>query len=71
MVERALPAGLRQQHVVCPLGVLRRRRLVGTTIGSREIIVAWVQGRVVAYEGVCLHLGGPLAKGCLTGASTM
>ena len=46
---------------------LRRRRMLSAVAGGREVIVALHQDQVVAYEGVCLHQGGPLGKGRLVG----
>ncbi len=36
--------------------------------GDRMVAVFNVDGTLYALDGVCPHQGGPLGKGCLTGA---
>jgi nitrite reductase/ring-hydroxylating ferredoxin subunit len=36
--------------------------------GDRMVAVFNVDGKLYALDGVCPHQGGPLGKGCLTGA---
>ena len=58
---------VRRQVAACRMDALQQRGLLPVTVDGREVIVALVDGRVVAYAGACLHQGGPLWQGTLDG----
>lgn len=54
---------------VGPYQALQTTRRASARIEQREIIICLVGQRVVAYDGVCLHQGGPLSQGRLVGTT--
>ena len=43
------------------------RDIHAVRVGERELVLCRVEGEVFALDGVCPHVGGPLAHGTLHG----
>ena len=56
-----------QRFYVCPERFLKRQKRVFVTVENREIAVLCMNGRLAAYDAVCLHQGGPLSRGRAVG----
>jgi nitrite reductase (NADH) small subunit len=41
------------------------------TVGEKVVCVANVEGRLSAMDNVCLHRGGPLGQGVVTGGKVI
>lgn len=56
-------------HRVGSLTELRKGQALGVTIAGRDVAVFDVNGDIVATSGKCLHAGGPLCKGTISGTT--
>jgi nitrite reductase (NADH) small subunit len=54
-------------HTVGSLSELRKGKPLGVTIAGRDLAVFEINGEVIATNGKCLHAGGPLCQGEITG----
>ena len=54
---------------IADVGDCPRGRGIECLAGERLVALFNVEGNYYALDGVCPHQGGPLAKGCLDGAT--
>jgi 3-phenylpropionate/trans-cinnamate dioxygenase ferredoxin component len=56
---------------VAPLAALRPGRSLAVEVEGRRIALFNVAGTVYATDDLCTHMGGPLSKGMLAGATVI
>jgi nitrite reductase/ring-hydroxylating ferredoxin subunit len=58
------------KHVVCRRDALKNGSMIETKIGKMPVLVIKTEeGQLYALAGRCLHQGGPLPQGILTGTT--
>jgi nitrite reductase (NADH) small subunit len=55
-------------HKVGSLAALKERKSLDAVVGTEQLALFWVDGKVVVTTGVCPHAGGPLADGSICGS---